>query len=293
MDKKGYTEERKLALLFVLWRMPDFITSFLAALASGYMIIWMEFVESASIIIPGIVLLILSGKLEKNLKYQFNYGTGKIEAIAALCCETFDIAGLFCIVIFSVRELIRQGNGEHFILAALAFKVIGLIIDSFLLTKQKNLVESVHSRMFHSAYVGAKKEFVFDVVASLALIFSYVFRESSWIKYFSPILCLVFVVPIFVECFHHLKDAIYELIDMTLDEETQLKLLKVLSMYYEDYEQLIAVRSRQNGRFMNVDLELLFDEDKSYKEIRASANNIANGIEREIGNCKVNIIINK
>ncbi|WP_044914486.1 cation transporter [Butyrivibrio sp. WCE2006] len=292
MNKEGLVEEQKLATLLVIWRLPDFITSFLAALASGYMIIWMEFVESASIIIPGIILIILSVKLNRNLKFQFNYGTGKVEAITAMCCEIFDIAGLCCIVLFSIRELIKPEEEHHFILTALLLKLVGLVIDLFLLNKQKKLAHEVKSRMFHSAYVGAKKEFVFDIVASLALIFSYVYRKSKWINYFSPILCLIFAIPFFVICFHHLTDAIYELVDLTLDEDTQLKLLKVLSSYYEEYEQLIEVKSRRNGNLLYVDLELMFDEDKSFKEIKKAAENIASGIEKEIGDCKVNIVIN-
>ena len=67
------------------------------------MVMWLEFIEQVSIILPGFILAFLSFQMKKSLKFHFNYGTGKIEAIGAMSCEMFDIAGLCCVVFFSVK----------------------------------------------------------------------------------------------------------------------------------------------------------------------------------------------
>ena len=90
-----------------LWRLPDFFTSFIAAVASGSVVVWLEFIENASVLIPGVLLVILARKLNRNLKFKFNYGTGKVEAITALFIEIFDIAGLFCITFFAIKALVK------------------------------------------------------------------------------------------------------------------------------------------------------------------------------------------
>ena len=81
---EALTEQYKVAVLLVVWKIPAFTTSFLATCASRSMVLWLEFIENASIFIPGIILLILSRKLNKNLKFRYNYGTEKVEAITAL-----------------------------------------------------------------------------------------------------------------------------------------------------------------------------------------------------------------
>ena len=110
---EALTEQYKVAVLLVVWKIPAFTTSFLAACASRSMVLWLEFIENASIFIPGIILLILSRKLNKNLKFRYNYGTEKVEAITALSCEMFDLAGLFCIVLFAVRNLIKGSEEKR------------------------------------------------------------------------------------------------------------------------------------------------------------------------------------
>ena len=97
MKKSVMREEQRLALLLIVRRIPKFITSFVAAVVSGSMAVWLEFMENVSILIPGVLIAVLSGAMKHNLKYQFNYGTGKLEALTAFACEIFDIAGLLCI----------------------------------------------------------------------------------------------------------------------------------------------------------------------------------------------------
>ena len=129
----------------MVWKIPAFTTSFLAACASRSMVLWLEFIENASIFIPGIILLILSRKLNKNLKFRYNYGTEKVEAITALSCEMFDLAGLFCIVLFAVRNLIKGSEEGEYVLGSMNEKIhhttVGLYMQ-YLYTR-KDGIESV------------------------------------------------------------------------------------------------------------------------------------------------------
>jgi divalent metal cation (Fe/Co/Zn/Cd) transporter len=290
MSKDVFLRQHKLAVLLVLWRIPGVITSFLAAIASNSMIVWMEFVENVSIVAPGILLLIISAKLMKNLKFMFNYGIGKIEAITALTCEIFDLAGLGCVLLFAVRKLIYPG-GERNLELALIISAVGLLIDLFILYREKLLTEKDHSRIVHTAFLSAKKEFVFDFITIFTLIIGIIFHNTRWIVYFSPIVCIILIVPFSLEIGHHLSSAVQELIDLTLDEESQLLIIKVLNEFYDSYELLGDIKSRVNGNYKNIDISLQFNPDMTYKEIRDVSTKIKKRIDEEIGNCNVNINI--
>ncbi|SHI62993.1 Divalent metal cation (Fe/Co/Zn/Cd) transporter [Butyrivibrio fibrisolvens DSM 3071] len=289
--KTELRNQQRIALLLILWRLPEFFTSFIAASASGSVVVWLEFIENASILIPGIILLVLSGKLSRNLKYVFNYGTGKVEAITALCCEIFDITGLFCVSFFAIKGLFAPEEDEKYLGLALAVSIAGLFIDLIILRQQKKILSGSHSKMFHTALVSAQKEFFFDAASIITLVISLVFEGTLWIRYFSPVVCLIIVVPFFTIVMKHLRESVSELVDRTLDEESQLKIIKVLNEFYDSYEEFGEVRSRINGEEKYIDIELTFKADMKYQDVKTAAAKIEERIREELGDCHINVVI--
>ncbi|MCR4590981.1 MAG: cation transporter [Lachnospiraceae bacterium] len=294
MSKKSeaLTEQYKIAVLLVIWKIPNFVTSFVAACASRSMVLWLEFIENASIFVPGIILLILSRKLNKNLKFKYNYGTEKVEAITALSCEMFDLAGLFCIVLFAVRKLMHGSEeGEEYLLFALIVSIIGFLIDIFIVNKEKKLVSVNHSKMLHTAYISAQKEFVFDIISMITLVIEIIFVGRSWISYFAPAVSIVLAIPFSLLVIKNLKKSLIDLTDLTLDEENQLRILKILSEFYEEYETLGEIKSRMNGEKIYVDIELSFRGDRCFRDIRKTVAAMKERVTEELGKCTVNVII--
>lgn len=288
---KRLGQQRKIALLLILWRLPEFVTSLIAACASGSAVVWLEFVECASIVLPGAILAVLAGKLNRNLKYVFNYGTGKVEAITALSCEMFDVAGILCLMFFSVRSLIVHEEETGNMRFALAVSIFGLIVDIFILLRQKKILEESHSKMYHTAYVSAQKEFAFDAASIITLIISIIFEGTVWIRYFSPVVCIIIAIPLSMLVFGHLRESVEELIDKTLDEEHQLRIIKVINENFDKFEELGAVKSRITGQEKYIDIEMKFDEDMKYSEVREVAEKISRRISEEIGHSNVNIVV--
>ena len=291
MEKDILVKQQRIAALLLAWRIPGTVTSFISAVASRSMVLWLEFIEQVSILLPGFILAFLSYKLGRSLKFRFNYGTGKVEAIGALSCEMFDIAGLSCIVFFSIRNLIHDHHEEGSLKFALVMSVLGLIIDLFILTRQRKLTQKEHSKMLHTAYVSAQKEFWFDIISIITLRISIAFKESSWIRYFPNVVCLIMVVPFAYMVLKAMKGSVAELLDRTLDEEIQLQIVKVLTEHYGDYEGFSEVRSRVSGRSKLIDIGLRFSPDMPYGRVREIAQEISAEIAEKIGDCTVNIII--
>lgn len=290
-NTKGLHEQQRIAFLLIIWRLPEFFTSFIAATASGSVVLWLEFIEKASILIPGIIIAILSKKLNQNLKYKFNYGTGKVEAITALCCEIFDIAGLFCVSFFALKELFKPEESGSFLLFALAVSILGLLIDLIIMHRQKKILLRNHNKMFHTALVSAQKEFFFDAASISTLIITVVFKNTTWVSFISPVICLAIAVPFFVIIVRHLKESIAELVDRTIDEDSQLKIIKVLNEFYDSYEEFGEVRSRINGNQKTIDIELYFNSEMKYGQVKETTQKIKTRIQEEIDNSVVNVVI--
>lgn len=287
---KEFSKEKNLAFLVTVWKLPQCTAAFISALASGSMIMWMEFVEKISILIPCILLMVMSIKLNRNLKFRFNYGTGKVEAITALSCEMFDLAGLLCVIYFSIRDFSNPAHESNSAIAVILC-VAGLALDVFILIGQRKLLHAGHSRMIHTAFLSAQKEFFFDTVAFAALLLEMILKNIQKASYFSPIACLLLAVPFAYVIIHHINGAVMELADLTIDEECQLKILKILNEYYEEYEDYGEIYSRKSGGVSYIDIELNFPDDTGYGKVRSTVSKIKKEIEEEIKDSSVNFII--
>ena len=70
-----------------------------------------------------------------------------------------------------------------------------------------------------------------------------------------------------------------------------MKIVKVLSEHYSDFEGFSEVRSRVSGKQKLVDIGLRFSPDMPYGKVREVASQISSKINDEIGECIVNIIV--
>ena len=86
-----------------------------------------------------------------------------------------------------------------------------------------------------------------------------------------------------------MKESIFELIDRTLDEETQLKIIKVLNEFYDSYEEFGDIRSRINGNEKYIDIEIKFNDSMGYGEVRKIVQQIRERVQEVVGDCIVNV----
>ncbi len=290
-EKSDFYKESRISLILTLLRLPDLISALAAAFVSKSMVVWVEVVESASIVIPCLLIFVLTKKLNKNLKFKFNYGTGKIEAITSLCCEIFDIAGLFCIFLVSVRRLISPQTNDGMYLTGAVMLLLGVLVDLYFYRKQKALLESTHGKIFHTAAFSAKIEFVFDCIALVTLFLEFLFREHSWSAYIAPSVCILACISFTIALLKNISDSLSELSDVTLGEEEQMELLSVLTKYFDEYSRLGEVRSRKSGNTFYFDIEMSFPADRTCGEIGKTVSKIRKEVEEKFENCITNIVL--
>ena len=102
----SYKSQQKVSFFNFLAELPNFIAVTVSAIISGSLIVWMDFVDSLGNVLNSGFVALLSRKLRRDLKYEYNHGVGKIEAISALACDGILICGLILMIISSVHDLI-------------------------------------------------------------------------------------------------------------------------------------------------------------------------------------------
>ena len=87
------------------------------------------------------------------------------------------------------------------------------------------------------------------------------------------------------------KQALDELTDKTLPEEYQIIILNKLSKFYDNYSMFYSINSRKNGDIINIDLHLSFNKTTTFDKIITLKKDMQLELEKEINNCKINIVI--
>lgn len=284
-------EKRRLAMLVAIWQLPQLVTTFMAAMANRSAVLWMEFIETLSILLPSLMLISIFFFLRKKLQFRFNYGTGKIEALTALTLEIFDIIGLLLIIALGIRNLVRPAGTEHNFVFAIIMQTVGLAITPFILIRLKKAMQVRSGKISKTFYLSLKKELLYGIVTMITLIVTFFEEDTIWSRYLSPIVCLVMSIPFFFVVGHHILHSSRDLLDETLEEDQQLKILKILSEFYNEYTALDDVRSRQSGEQIFIDIRLQFEDERTYCELREISQKMEKRLKEEIGECEVNIVI--
>ena len=129
IEQLNKTQQRVSFLSFIT-ELPNFIGVTISAILSGSLIVWMDFVDSFCNVLNCGLIALLYWKLRRNLKYEYNYGVGKVEAISSLACNGILMCGLIFMVISSINDLISPKEPSGLLIYVVILKVINVIFDA-------------------------------------------------------------------------------------------------------------------------------------------------------------------
>ncbi|HTU55926.1 MAG TPA: cation transporter [Acetobacteraceae bacterium] len=86
------------------------------------------------------------------------------------------------------------------------------------------------------------------------------------------------------------RQALPSLLDRTLEESQQAMINRALASHFEDYDGLVAVRSRISGKTPLVEVVLGFIEDRKMGEIQRVVDNVASEVREHIPGALVTVV---
>lgn len=286
-----YKKQQKISFLGFITELPNFIGVTASAILSGSLIVWMDFIDSLCNVTDAGFVALLSRKLKRNLKYEYNYGIGKVEAISSLCCEGILIFGLLVMLISSVHELINPKEPSGVLIYVVLLKVINVIFDAVFLKEQYKIKIAGKSELTNAKFYSELKNLAFDSAALVSILICWTFRGYRAAWYFSPVVCIILVCMFFVTAVSRMKKSVGILTDRTLPEKEQMKILRVLSRFNDRYEEFEFLSSRISGETVYIDLRIKFRDDTTYAQIKALCNEISSEMKKQIPQSRVSIVI--
>ena len=290
-NKSGYKQQQKLSIAQLLAELPSFLAVLVSALLSRNLLVYIDLLDSSMYLISLILIVILSKKLTKDLRYEYNYGVGKIEAIASLLCDGMGFFGLLITLGFSVRAIIFPEQPSELVIAVVGLKIINVCFDTAFFVKQRKITKIHHSAISKSNYAEALSALLFDSVALVSLFAMWLLRANPIGGYIAPVVSIFVAIYLMIGYTKRIRQSLTELTDKTLPEEDQMKILNVLTRYYDSYSQFYSINSHKSGEVISIDIHISFKKNTTFEEILTLKKQMQDEFDNLFGNCTVNIIV--
>lgn len=287
----GYQKQQSLSLAQFLTEIPSFIILLAAAILSRTLIVFVDLLDLLGYIIRNAMIICISRKLSKDLRFEYNYGVGKIEAISSLFCDGIVLFGVFLTLCLSVYSIIHPSQPSDYLIIVVGWKLFDVLLDLLFFLKQRKILKIHPSAIYKTNDAAAFGSLMFDGVSLISLLAMWLLRDSHIGGYISPVVSIFIVVYLTVGCINRIKAALDELTAKTLPEEQQMKILSILTRYYNSYAQFHSINSHKSGDFIRIDLHFSFENNTGIESIVNLKKQLQKEFGSLFGNCIVNIIV--
>jgi len=130
----------------------------------------------------------------------------------------------------------------------------------------------------------------FDALMGSSLLLAYFFRDQSWSWYLDPLASLVGVLFMLHAAWAMTSSSVNDLLDATIEETTQLRILRQLVQHLDDYDRLHKIRTRRSGPRIYVEVFLEFDPLLLMGEVQRRITHLEQAIDKIIPGSDVSII---
>ena len=255
-NKSGYEKQKNLSVAQFLAEIPSFFAVLVSAILSRTLLVFVDLFDSFIYLIRVGLIVLLSKKLTKDLRFEYNYGVGKIEAIASLLCDGIAFFGLLITLGLSVYSIFHPEQPSDLVIAVVGLKVINVSFDTAFFVKQHKILKIHHSAISETNYAEAFAALLFDSVTLVSLFAIWLFRNNPIGGYISPVVSIFVVIYLMFGYVKRTRQSLVELTDKTLPEEEQMKILNVLTRYYDRYSQFYSINSHKSGDITRIDIHI-------------------------------------
>lgn len=209
---------------------------------------------------------------EKPADEAFNYGRGKIEALAGVIEGTvITISGIF-IIYQSVMKVIENKTTQHLDISVIVM-IISFVITLALVIFLNSVAKKTNSLVIKSDALHYKT----DLYSNGAVLFALVVVKLTGLELVDALIGGLIAIYIIFSAYEIIKEGVLTLLDRAIDDELVAKIKHIIETQngVEDYHFL---KTREAGKQTFVDVHLVFNTEM----LLLTAHRISDTIEENI-----------
>ncbi|WP_457593661.1 cation diffusion facilitator family transporter [Hydrogenimonas sp.] len=261
MQKKATIVSSSVAVTLVVIKL-------IVGLISGSVAVLASAIDSGLDLAVSLFNLFAVSNAEKPADERFNYGRGKIEAIAAVLEGSIITLSGFYIFYEAIQKLLHEEPVTHLDIS-IGVMVISLVVTGALVVFLNHVAKVTQSMVIKSDALHYKTDLLSNGAILVSLVVIY-FTDFFMIDAILGILIAIYIV---YSAFELIQEGVLVLMDVSLDEETVQKIKEVIESEpgVNDYHWL---KTRKAGNDYFVDVHLVFTPDMSLLEAHRIGDNV-------------------
>lgn len=226
--------------------------------------------------------------VRKSPDYRFAYGVGKLENLVSVSIGVLMVLCALGVTVRAVNQLEEPEPAEGTLFGIVVFGVYACV-SFFISLRARAVLKRQPSAIMESQARLWFSKGAFDATMGTGLLVALLFREYEWSWYVDPLASLVGVTFMLHAAWAMASSSVGDLLDATVEEETQLKIMSELVRHIDDYERIHKVRTRRSGPHMYAEIFLEFDPELRMGDVQRRIDSIAADLRARINGLDVSI----
>lgn len=243
--------------------------SLAGSIRSHSLILWVATVDMACCFIVHIFSFISVRFMMRPSVLKHTYGTGKLENFSGFLYGTLSLPGGIILIWFGIQRLIHPRMDITFglpeiIMIIKLIRAYWLFLISRRITRQTGSpVSEAYQAIFKADTIGA----VCVVIVLLVNLILSLRGHHLFTAYADAVASLAGTGYLIFLAVGLIKKNFLKLIDFPISENEQLRILRVLTDEFPNYQNIGHILTRRSGRRVFVDIEIFFDAGTSVAQI--------------------------
>ncbi len=221
---------------------------------------------------------------------NYDYGLGKMESVSAMLCTILVVIGLILVIGSGVWRLRNPVSLDAPITwLGVAEYVLELGFNIWLWRRNYRLARLEHSPLMETQWRMNRGDTLMCVGILVSLTLSVMLADHSWSIHIDPLVAILIAINVLASYLTVVRRSLHDLMDRTLEESLQMRIVRKLAEHFDDYEAFYGVRSRRAGGQTFIDIDLGFDDNKRVAEALQAIQHLTQAIAAEIPGSEVRI----
>ncbi len=245
------------------------IALFIIAVASGSLTIVAETVRGSLMFSLELIAYLTMRRVHRGRFHAFDYGSGKVEQIANIGIAGGMLIGGLWIVVSAIDNAVSGGDPLSSFGLALAavFSVVNLYVNFLAWYRVRQAARLESSVILEGQLKARWAKALTSIVVFVALTLA-VYAEDhlivTWLDVIGALVVSYYMIGVSLDM---LRESVADIIDRSLDEEAQIKIVQALVEVADQFDHYNALRTRRAGDQVFIDLSLGFDDSLSLAEV--------------------------
>lgn len=264
----------------------------LAALWGNSLSMLAEVMRAVPLLALGYVLLVLLMRINRGKLTAYDYGTRKVEQFANLLAGLILMLGALWLLTRLVgRYGVPQEQPALGLAFAAAIAAANLVINIVVFLQLWRAARGGQSLILNGQLILRFSKVIASAIVALAITVNAVFGPEGVGAWADLAGATIVIVVMLAFGWQLVRGSMPHLIDRALGEQQQHLINRALADHFDDFDALIAIRTRTEGRHAWIEVELGFAPERRLGEVTAVADRITAHLSALIPGARVLILI--